>query len=212
VPKNLPIVQMFSPYPPSFVVTLQIMAGHVGASDYETFWSGRVLSVRTGIDKGTDNQDDAVFSCEPIATSMGRAGLRGSYSIGCPLVLYGLACGASQSAATVTPIVSANENPFIELPGGWNGSFAQNLFPGGLATWTDAAGVIQVRTIIRVTSSTEIQLAGDCSTLTAGTHVALAKGCDHLMTGCTDHANINNYGGQPWIPEVNPLGITNNFT
>lgn len=211
IAKSAPIVAMFSPWPPPTVVTLQIFLSHVGETEFKPQWSGRVLSVRTGMDKGSDNQDDAVLLCEPISTSMRRTGLRANYQYGCPHVLYGTACGASQAAGTVTVAVSSVENPFVELPSGWNGAFDPSLFPNGIATYTDSHSVVQVRSIVRVTSSTEIQLNGDISTMVAGSSIALAIGCDHLMSGCTVHANIQNFGGQPWIPFKNPIGVVDNF-
>lgn len=214
--KTLGIVGMFSPYPPSIPVTYKIYLGHVGETEFKLNSSGTVLSVRSGVDKGGVSSSgvyDAILTCEPLSTSMKRSGLRGNYQYGCRLALYGLDCGASQADATVTATVTSVENPYVELPSGWNGSFAMGLFPNGLATWTDGAGHVQVRSILRVLVLTnEIQLGGDISTLEAATSIDLATGCDHQVTGCNHHNNINNYGGEPWIPLKNPIGVVDNFT
>src|SRR5690606_25380278 len=95
VPINAEIAELFRIYPPAQVVTLVIRQGHIGDPDSEflVHWSGRVLS--------TERKDsECEFSCEPIATSMRRTGLRRHYQIGCPHVLYGPRCRASKALAT----------------------------------------------------------------------------------------------------------------
>jgi hypothetical protein len=203
--KDLAVVGLFAVWPPSTVITLRIFMGHVDEAEFKVLWSGRVLSVKTEV-------NDAIFSCEPISTALRRSGLRRNYQYGCPHVLYGGMCAASKAAATSNFTVQVVSSPYLTLPDNWATTDLQQKYVNGLAEWTDADGHIHIRSILRITSSTEIQLDGDVSTVSPGMAIALSYGCDHQTDDCnTLHNNIANFGGQPWIPFSNPIGVINNF-
>jgi hypothetical protein len=205
LPKDAALAEFFDVFPPSQVVNVTIFGGHVDNGDFKTFWTGRVIALRT-------SANEAEFTCEPVSTSMRRMGLRRRYGYGCPYVLYGQQCLADKPSASLSVTVAAVSGATVTLPTGWFGIQVPTDFIGGLAEWTSADGRAETRTVIDVVSgSNQVLLSGDAETLVVGGPITMALGCNHQMSGCTLHNNIQNFGGQPWIPEKNPVGVTNNF-
>lgn len=209
---NSAIAELFRVYPPSQTVSLIIKAGHIGDpdSDFNVIWTGRVLSC------GWEN-NIATLTCEPVASSMLRTGLRRHYQYGCPHALYmGTAeggCRASKAAATRSTTVAAITGSLLTLPSGWNGPRDKQKFVNGLIEWTAPGGSVVRRSLLRVNSTTNvITMGGPIPALTVGATVAVILGCNHQMTDCADlHNNINDFGGQPWIPTKTPFGNTQNY-
>lgn len=200
LPKGLAISELFRVYPPSQVVTMVLRQGHISdvLPEYLVAWSGRVVS---GSVKGNETE----FTCEPIATSMRRSGLRRNYQYGCPHALYGNQCRAVKGTAKVISSVVSAASYKVTLPNSWFAPFAEANFIGGLAEWTNnVSGEKEIRTILKI-SGTTIDLGGIVRGLTAGDSIDLFKGCSRTMAGCNTHNNINNFGGQPWIPTKNPI-------
>lgn len=206
------IAELFRVYPPVQVVTLVIRQGHIGDPDNEflAIWSGRVLSCKRV-------HSDAELTCEPIATSMKRSGLRRHYQYGCPHALYqgdsSGGCRAAKAAATRATTVVALSGARITLPVGWNGAFDKTKFRGGLAEWAGVGGAVEKRTILQVNVATDqITLSGSVRGLAVAGAINVILGCNHQMDDCaTLHSNINDFGGQPWIPTKNPIGNYNNY-
>jgi hypothetical protein len=207
---DTPLAELFLYYPPSDVVRLTIFQGHVDSPDYRVAWAGRVLSCSR-----TDNE--ASFSCEPVDTSLRRPGLRRNYQYGCPHVLYGPACKASRPAATITRTAASVSGPLVAFAPDWETTGKRDKYIGGIAEWVADGGRRERRTIIRFTNSAydTMVLSGPALGLVAGVAVDLSLGCNHKAELTDDchalHNNIKNYGGQPWIPTKNPIGIVNNF-
>ena len=206
--KSLSILELFTGDPPSNAITISVFMGHYGDSNANLIWPGRVRSAAI-------NDDEITLTCEPISTSMMRSGLRRHWQRPCPHAVYsqgdGL-CNASQAAFTVSAAVTSVSGPYIALPGGWNGAFAQGNFVNGIVSWTNAAGRTEYRMILTIDNANQICLDSDCPTLSAGMTLHLSLGCDHSTDTCQNvFKNINNFGGCQWIPLVNPIGIVNNF-
>lgn len=209
--RDLTVAELFRVYPPTQIVTLVIKQGHIGDPDNEflVIWSGRVLSCKF-------EHSECSLTCEPIATSMKRAGLRRHYQYGCAHALYmGDAtggCRANKAAATVATTVSAIGSATLTLAVGWNGGFPPEKFLGGMVEWLNA-GATERRTILKVNAATNVvTLSGMIRGLIVGGAVDAVLGCNHQMDDCKDlHDNINDYGGQPWIPTKSPFGFYNNY-
>lgn len=222
------IANMWLVSPPTYPVTLTIYRGHLNDPDNEFLveWAGRVLSC-------SRESPEAVFSCEPISTSMRRVGLRRNWQYSCPHVLYGPQCNANKARATSTQTcINVNAGSLV-FNDGWSLSgYTAAPQPaikalGGLVTWIGPNGRI-TRTIIDVSvDETEITLNGPTTGLENGDTVEVSLGCNHIFvlnldddgntlglneeTDCQFvHANINNFGGQPWIPLDNPIGTNLN--
>lgn len=209
---NSQIAELFRVYPPSQTVNLTIRVGHIGDpdADFRVIWTGRVLSC------GWED-NIASLACEPVSSSMLRTGLRRHYQYGCPHALYmGTAeggCRASKVAATQTTVVVAVTGALVTLPTGWNGTRTKQKFVNGLFEWTMPSGSVVRRNILRVNDSTNvITIGGPIPTMPVGATVAIILGCNHQMTDCDElHNNINDFGGQPWIPSKSPFGNTQNY-
>lgn len=200
-----PIDDLFIAYPPSQVVNLTIFEGHtddeVTEANYPAVWLGRIASAAF-------EGNEIKLSCVPVSTRIRMPGLRRNYQVGCPHVLYGEQCGANKAAATVTrTVVSVNRNN-ITIDSNL-GSFGQ--YVGGLLEWVNSdTGRTEIRTISSATALI-LTIRGLSRGIGPDTEVSIVRGCDHQMTGCNLHDNIQNYGGQPFIPLDNPLAQKNMF-
>lgn len=217
LPRNLRLAEAFRAYPPNDVVNVVVREYHLSdpADEALVVWAGRVLG-------HSIEGNEARFMCEPITTSLRRAGLRRHYQLGCPHVLYGAQCAAAKLAATTPDIeVASVVGSTINLtpgwlPAGWAAAGkTHDKFIGGLMTWDyeTAAGTVSTkRTVLRITSLNAITVAGPADGLAAGRMVRMVLGCNHQMTDCQNiHNNIKNFGGHPFIPTQNPFGFKNNF-
>jgi len=201
VPRGCDVSELFRIYPPNQVVTLVISQGHLtdAVPQFLVVWTGRTIS--------RDVQGDTTeFTCEPIATSLRRSGLRRNYQYGCPHALYGDRCKANKGAARVqSPLISFGSSN-LTFNNNWFLPFAESHFIGGLAEWVNNQnGEREIRTILKITAGVTLELSGIVRGLSAGQTIDLFKGCARTMAGCNTHNNIQNFGGQPWIPTKNPI-------
>lgn len=208
------IAEIFRVYPPAREVTLIIRQGHLGDPDSEflVIWAGRILAAhREG--------GEAVLSGEPVSTSLRRVGLRRPYQYGCPLALYSVGpglCNADKASKTLSATVSTVDGATVTLVAGWNGAFAGAKFLGGLFEWVNDDGLTDRRTILRITGNV-LSLSGIAKDVDPADTVSVILGCNHKAYAEDDgdclplHNNINNYGGDRWIPLKNPIGDFNNY-
>lgn len=202
------VTELFRVYPPGQVVTLTILRGHREdvEKDYRSIWIGRVLSCSFG-------PDDNRLACEPMRTTLQRVGLRRHYQYMCPHVLYGPQCRASEANATRRVQIDSVDGRLIVV----TGSLASaSYYGGGVIRWTDELSRVNARTIVSATTGPEggrLLLSGLARGLEAGMTVEALYGCAHNVNACKNvHNNIENYGGYPFIPTKNPLGIYGAFT
>lgn len=207
MPQDLPLPDLFRVYPPSQVVSVIIRQGQVDDPDNEFLvcWTGRILGCSR-----EDNQ--AKFTCEPISTSLRRTGLRRNYQYGCPHVLYGSQCKANRSAATTTLVPLSVAGITVTLPAGWAGAALAEKYLGGMVQWVSTNGDTKYRTILDISGTTIFTLSGPIDDLAEAAPLNMILGCNHQMTDCQDlHNNIQNYGGQPWIPFKSPIGMRSQY-
>lgn len=211
-PQNTELADLFKLYPPSQVVTLIIRQGHAFDPDaeYLVTWTGRVLGCKR-------QGNEAIYTCEPIATSLKRPGLRRNYQYGCPHVLYGPQCKANKTAATISRMALTVSGPYVTLADNWATEDRKPKYIGGMVEWIALDGRKEIRTVLKLKGvhNEQLLLSGISTGLVAGMSLDIILGCNH-QAGLTDdcivlHNNISNYGGQPWIPFENPIGIKNNF-
>lgn len=201
MPATLELPNLYLIYPPSRVVTLVIRQGHYDENDdmeFKVVGSGRVINVGF-------SGDEAEVGCESIVTSMRRTSLRRHYQYSCPHQLYGPDCKATKRQFPA--IVEDLDNTILTVRAGWNTSgFAPKKFLGGMAEWESTYNV-EPRTILRVLAENVFLLSGFLRELEIGDQVLLALGCAHDLRDCElVHANVQNFGGDPWIPFDNPFG------
>lgn len=212
VPHDSDIANLFLVGPPSEIVGVTIFQGHGDDPDNEflAVFAGRVLSC---------GREDSIatLTCQPISTSMKRPGLRRNYMYGCPHALYGDQCRADRASFSWDmTVVSATSNQVVLAPNWWSVSGqSASKFIGGVAQWAFEGRPV-LRTILRSPAESQtIVLNGAADGLVAGSTINLTLGCNHLLLNGGDCGavfdNAVNYGGQPWIPTVNPIGNTNRF-
>lgn len=206
VPSDLPVCKLYAVYPPSYVITVRIFEGHMHDEDRQFLGilQGRILNCEF------DDTAKASLSCAPAATSLKRLGLRRNYQVQCPLVLYGDLCRAAKVPIEVA-LDSVDGNRIVGVPG--PGFVAEQYF-GGVLSWTDSVSRrTQIRSIYLVEADTPGETYARFSVYGPIENVeerfTILKGCKHTERTCVDwHNNVNNYGGQLWIPLKNPIGKT----
>ncbi|WP_184214994.1 phage BR0599 family protein [Sphingobium lignivorans] len=228
-PESLLVYELFRDRSPSSVVNIIIWRGHANDPDEQFVieWSGRVVSFN-------DTNYEVELSCEAVATMMGRNALRRRWQYGCAHALYSQGpgmCNANRAAATtpfvigavsgtsVTIDLAASEAAYGALPRYADFATPKRLYyVGGVLEYIDDAGRKALRSIIHVIDATSIRIGAPVPGMAAGAHVKLVFGCNH-KTGISSlndgghcgpvHNNIQNFGGQPWIPLKSPIGLRN---
>lgn len=209
LPGSAEVCELFRVSAPPGVVTLTIFQGHDGdpASEFIPMWTGRV--------SGCSWEEDGNLGklmCQPAKGQLRRLALRRHFQYMCPHVLFGDQCRASESAATSEATIYAANGRLITLD-----TLLPNAaqYPGGMIKWPTKTGVLAARTIMNVATvsgRTRLTLSGTDASLIDGLNVMVVRGCSHDTDGCISHSNIGNYGGQPYIPTSNPLGINGAFS
>lgn len=207
------IAQIFLVYPPSYVVEVEIYRGHAEdkTRNFLRLVSCRVLSC-------SFQNAEATLTCQQNTTSLLRPGLRRNFQRQCPLVLYGLACKALK-VALVSKVVSVpGTNSIRVTPASMPGD--PTVFIGGTIEWVKADGFTEIRNILTletVSSDFLITISGPSSTVAVAQSVNLFRGCAHNEAACeeipnaTQPSNIQNFGGQAWIPFNNPINVVSTF-
>lgn len=207
LPGDSEISQMFRVSAPSGRITVTVFQGHFDDADNEflAIWTGRV---------GSCAWDDnaATLSCESSKSQLNRMALRRHYQYMCPHVLYGDRCRANEAAATTPATLAAADGRFVTVNVALPNPAA---YIGGMLKYTDDKQIVHARAILAaqvVGNTTKISLAGVSEVMTVGRVVSCIRGCAHDLDGCATHNNILNFGGMPYIPTTNPLGINGVFS
>lgn len=178
--------------------SLTIYRGHQGLATFKVVWSGRV----TGVDW---RNSEATIKCESILSSLQRPGLRAKYQIMCRHVLGDRRCRVDMTALQVEATVTVISGLNVTL--GDLSAYDADWFFGGHMSLGP-----QMRTITGHNGNV-IQIDRPVSGMVVTSEILLWPGCDHDMEHCqTKYANLDNYGGFPWIPPLNPFsGLGNSL-
>lgn len=203
-PHDIEFGEIFRIQPPSEVVSMTILGENfTEPGTFVVIWKGRIVN----------NQWEYPWLkliTENIASSMKRVGLRRRYSVMCTHPLYGSKCSVPREVYRVNAVVSAINGYHLIIPsliGMETGRFA-----GGLITWGNSGSSNQER---RMVFSSDGATGGIVLTslpigLLVGQAIAIYPGCDHSITTCgSKFNNADNFGGMPYIPDVNPFAGTN---
>jgi uncharacterized phage protein (TIGR02218 family) len=160
-----------------------------------TGWKGRYASHRLSGGK-------IFLTVESVFTALRRPGLRARYQKNCRHALYGTECGVDQETHAVASTVSYDggivvTSPEAELE-------TDGRYTGGMVKLSDGS----LRWIIRHVGPI-LGLSRPFDTISAGDdiEVTIYPGCKHNTTDCLfPFENLENYGGFPWIPDINPMG------
>jgi hypothetical protein len=199
VPVDTPLSETFLPYPPPYVVKFVLRQVHLTDPDSQPLvvWSGRIIS------SGRE-RNEAVLTADSTILSFKRPGLRRNFQHGCPLLLFGNLCRANKESFKKVIDVAEMLDGKIIVDAAWPLPWTHDKFRGGTLQWTSDLGT-ETRTII-ATTPTSFTVGGALRGVDIGTRLNLYLGCRHDMDDCrATFNNINNYGGQPWIPFKNPV-------
>lgn len=209
VARTMPIAELFRIGQPPEIVLVVIRRIHRGETEDATVWMGRVLNVNFSSDVSAE------ITCESIHSSLKRIGLRRPYQRNCPHVVYsqgdGL-CNADEASKRETASLTAVSGR--ELTSGIFGLHPDGYYAGGMVEWESSPGRVERRAISNSAAGV-IVISYPFKGLPTGANVIVIPGCDHTLDGpfgCVNlHANSDNYGGQPYIPIINPFSGTSVF-
>jgi len=199
IQRDAAVLDNFVGFPPTEIMTLTVFRFHdndTPTPEVATIWQGRVLSV-------TWSGSQAKMNCEPVFTSLKRPGLRRKYSAQCPHILYGVECAISnfdfQVIATIGTITNGITIFSTDL------IVAVDHFFGGYIEFENR----DFRTVVGDDGAGTITINSSLPGLEAGSVITAFPGCAHDLDACkVKFDNIVNYGGFPYVPEVNPFGGT----
>lgn len=211
LPRSEPIVAVFGNFPPSYIITCEAFIVHPEDADLEMrrVFYGRVTGCSV---EGME----ATLVCDPPDSNMNQIGLRRTYGYRCPHVLYGNFCRAAKVPVDVTvSFLTQVPNAFVLTPASALGGSPVEHFLAGTVEWGLPGGGRELRSIIgieAVSDELRVTITGPVASAPPGTVVSLFKGCEHNEASCTTRFdNILNYGGQPWIPQKNPIGKASTY-
>lgn len=191
IPFDLSLALFLAAGLPVGFISVTVFRAHFDDGEYITHWRGRVISAGW---RGTQ----CSITCEPVFTSLQRAGLRMVYQRQCRHALYSAGCAVNKASFAVAGTVdtAVQNQVFVNAASG----FADNYFTGGMLSTDEGSRLIVSH------AGTSLTLITPLSILSGGTPVTLYPGCDHTLETCNSKfANSINFGGQPWIPTKNPF-------
>lgn len=194
VPRNNPVADLFRISPPTDVIAVTIYRYHREDLDTVVVWMGRVL--------GADWQGPkATLKCEPVSTSAKRNGLRPVYQKNCRHVLFGSGCRLNRDEFKIETTVVSTSGRVITLA-----DLLDFPYAGGYIEWEQTPGSIERRFIREADTDGNLTLAIPFYGIPDGAPVTAFPGCAHDTITCdTVYDNLENFGGQPFIPTKNPF-------
>lgn len=164
---------------------------HYEDAEFSVLWKGRVSWCKW-------SGSVATLTSDSVFTLFRRAGLRRVYQIGCPHALYSQACGLAAADWEVAGIASTVNGNLVSVAAA--AGYANGYFSGGMIKVGDEYRMITAH------AGADITLVDAVADLVAGTAVTLWPGCDRSIATCNVRfANVNNYGGLPYLPSKNPF-------
>lgn len=157
-------------------------------------WHGRISNVRIRGKK-------VILVIDSSVTLLKRTGLRKRYQRSCPYALYDKGCNLSKESFAVSATVSSMGGITIIVPEA--ATYADDHFSGGIIEAADGS----LRYISSHTGDT-LTLLRELPGLVTGA-VTIYPGCDRSRNVCSARfSNLDNFGGFPFIPLVNPFTLT----
>ena len=176
--------------PPEGVVTLTIY--RLQGSEYIYLWSGMVISVTF------DGDGIPTVKCEPKSSSISRVGRRRRCQIMCDHALYDSGCNVTQNSFRVTGTLASVSGV----------SIGSSVFGTKADGWFTAGKLIvgTAKRLIKSHTGTTIIISRPILGIGAGSSFSAYAGCDHTPATClSKFAKKINYGGQEYLPLINPF-------
>lgn len=205
--RDFPPAQLYKIQAPSSVVNLTVRRLNLSdtSGSFATIWIGRVLNA------AWQAGNVVQLVCETDLASLKRLGLRRRYQLNCPYDLYGNGCNlAAANFGTVASSFSAIGRA-VTVPSLI--TQADNYFAGGYLTYPSALTGITEVFAIRSSAAGVMNLALTPYGIETATTMTVYRGCNHTTTVCEtfpvtgeSNGNLANFGGTPYIPNINPFG------
>jgi uncharacterized phage protein (TIGR02218 family) len=178
---------------------LTVRRRHAGEADAPIAFKGTVGNV-----KRKDLAESDIVA-RPLTASFKRAGLRLTWSRGCPHALYDNGCKVKRDLFKVPAVVTVKTGTTITV--NTVGALAQGWFDGGYLDWVaNADGSLDRRGIERSLSATQFLLLGTSDRIEVGTAVNLYPGCDLTAEMCdSKFDNLANHGGFGFMTGKSPF-------
>lgn len=198
--QSFPPAEFFRLQAPSVSMAIRVYRKHELDPDFKIAYVGRVIGANWNNDG-----NEVILSCESDLVAFERNFMRRQYQRGCPWVLYGPGCNLNAPDWRQTAPTFAVSGKTLTAAA--FAPFEDNYFAGGYIEYINSVTGIQEYNAVRSSASGVLQLALVPYGLPAAAEVRAYPGCDHTIVTCdTKFNNRPNYGGQPSIPDVNPLG------
>jgi uncharacterized phage protein (TIGR02218 family) len=194
-PRSNAFAAQFLGYAADVVTTVTLYRGHTTDPDAEfaVYWKGRVAASKAAA-------GEVIIECESVFTSLRRPGLRARYQRSCRHALYGAACTLDPAGFAVSGLVTAVSGAVVSVDTA--ALQASGWYLGGMLRGPGGD--------LRLVAGHEgalLTLSRPIEGLEIGHAVQIYPGCDRGLATCeTKFNNLDNFGGMPWIPVVNPFG------
>jgi len=198
--------QLYMNYPPARPVQVAVFDAQEEDDEIRAVYAGEITQLNV------PQPGRAVFTCETVAASMEREGLRLGWQRSCPYALYDvLTCKVPKSSYGVAcTVIDIGDNvvAVAELAAVPSGTYA-----GGFVEWVDSVRGIERRTI-ESQSGGVLTMFGSAAGITEGLVITAYPGCDRTTgsTGCSRFSNLDNYGGAPGLMGKSPFDGSPVFT
>jgi uncharacterized phage protein (TIGR02218 family) len=197
---DIVVSQMYQSYPPSRPVQVAIFQAHEESDNVRALYVGEVTQ------HNIPRPGTAVFTCETIAATMAREGLRLGWQRTCPYALYDpVTCKVDKALFAVAGTVGAVVDNIVTIAA--LSAHPTGRFDGGFIEWTDPVRGIERRGI-ETHNDDEITMFGTADGIETGMSITAYPGCPRTTTGCTSFGNIDNYGGAPGMQGKSPFDGT----
>lgn len=196
-PRGHEFAAQFVEYSPEQVTSVTVFRMHIDEAEVAVYWKGRVI--------GASAQESVVtVECEPIFTSLRRAGLRARYQILCRHSLYQRGCNLDKANfenpgnATAVDGATLTVTEAAGLDAGY--------LVGGMIGYNGVLRYVMNHVGDQVTLIRQVPELTQEITDNATAAIIMYPGCQHNYSTCKDKFNnLDNFGGFPWIPDANPF-------
>ncbi|MES3001329.1 MAG: phage BR0599 family protein [Pseudomonadota bacterium] len=200
---SIGIAALYRIQPPSGIVYLTIRSKHREDPDeqFAVSWTGRLLEV-------TRKRNEVELNCEPLTVSLKRTGLAENFQKSCTRTLYRPGCNVDKDLFVVEGALTLVDATTVTLAGAE--AMDTNWFAGGYLEYVNTDnGVLEYRPIDSSSGGNLVLMLPVVNLAATGKAYA---GCARTVAVCiAKFDNLNNYGGVPTLPTLNPFGGTDIF-
>lgn len=190
-------VQLYMTSPSNEVMGVTIFMMQASETSPTAVYVGEIAQINFSSPGGS------TITCETLAASMRREGLRLPWQRACPYALYDpITCKVDKSLYAVACTIVSVDGMSITVDG--LGTPADGDYDGGFIEWLHPVKGRDMLAIETHTGSTFL-IFGSTVDLYAGLQITAYRGCRHDVDSCIAFGNYDNYGGVPNLPGKSPF-------